>query len=493
MRTFHGVIAFLLLLAVIAPLTAAPEPVVPGAVWLDDEGHPIEAHGGGVTRVGDTFYWYGEDRSPGNPAEVRCVSGYSSKDLVHWTHLGQVMKTTIAIVERPKVYFNPKRNTWVMWVHLDGQLPGQPYYSVASVGVFVSGNPAGPFQMIKMFRPLGRESRDIGQFLDDDGAAYLIFEDRPSGFHIARLTDDYEDIATDVSLLPQHLEGGVLAHIDDLYYAGGSHLSSWAPNPNVYATSRSLSGPWSTFENIAPPETNTYMSQSTMLLKVKGANTTALLFMADQWKPRNLSDSRYLWMPLIVDKGKLTLPAPRPWKIDVASGEVSFDVSPQDVKVAEDRRRQDLAAMNASVALPTTATASSFQPGWEASKTVDGTAATFWHTQWSPVRAALPQSITLDLGSVRTLTKLTYVPRQDGHGSGTITKYAVSVSSDGVQFGASIASSYWTGDASVKTAVLPFPTARYVRLEAFEGIDGAASAAEITVFGEAVTTTNGTH
>ena len=40
--------------------------------------------------------------------------------------------------------------------------------------------------MFTVFRPLGYESRDIGQFVDDDGSAYLIFESRPShGFYIA--------------------------------------------------------------------------------------------------------------------------------------------------------------------------------------------------------------------------------------------------------------------------------------------------------------------
>jgi hypothetical protein len=43
----------------------------------------------------------------------------------------------------------------------------------------------GDYQYLKSFRPLGHESRDIGQFVDDDGTAYLIFEDRPNGFRIA--------------------------------------------------------------------------------------------------------------------------------------------------------------------------------------------------------------------------------------------------------------------------------------------------------------------
>jgi hypothetical protein len=32
-------------------------------------------------------------------------------------------------------------------------------------------------------------------------------------------------------------------------------------------------------------------------------------------------DSRYLWMPVEIGDGKLSLPAPREWMLDVATGE----------------------------------------------------------------------------------------------------------------------------------------------------------------------------
>jgi hypothetical protein len=169
---------------------------------------------------------------------------------------------------------------------------------------------------------LDQESRDIGQFIDDDGSAYLIFEDRPArGFHIAKLSDDYMTVEKDVILIHARLEGGAVVHFKDLYYAVGSALTGWNPNPNKYATARSLEGPWTEFQDIAPPETNTYGSQSTMLLQVAGSKTTTVIFMGDMWKPRTQWDSRYLWMPIEIGDGRLWLPAPREWTIDVATGE----------------------------------------------------------------------------------------------------------------------------------------------------------------------------
>jgi len=34
----------------------------PGQTWLDTEGKRIQAHGGSIITVGDTFYWYGENK-----------------------------------------------------------------------------------------------------------------------------------------------------------------------------------------------------------------------------------------------------------------------------------------------------------------------------------------------------------------------------------------------------------------------------------------------
>ena len=127
-----------------------------------------------------------------------------------------------------------------------------------------------------------------------------------------------------MSLIPAHMEGGAIVHYQGLYYAIGSALTGWAANPNKYATAKSLEGPWSEFKDIAPPETKTYGSQSTLLLKVIGSKKTTVIFMGDIWKPRTQWDSRYLWMPVEIGEGKLWLPEPREWTLDVVSGETAI-------------------------------------------------------------------------------------------------------------------------------------------------------------------------
>ena len=309
----------------------------PGEIWPGDNGVHIQAHGGGITKVGKTYYWYGEERRPGLDSNHRYVSCYSSKDLMNWKSRGDVLALakpdTILndkwVLERPKVYYNAITGKYVMYMHIDGNLKTSHskynLYIYARVGVALSDKPAGPYTFVSTFRPLGKESRDIGQFVDDDGKAYLIFESRPSrGFYIAQLSPDYLTIEKEICFIQSPLEGGAVVHYKGLYYVVGSGLTGWAPNANKVASATSLSGPWTEFADIAPPQTKTYDSQSTMLIKIVGSRDTTVVFIADQWKPSALWDSRYMWMPVKIGEGNLWVPQPRPWAINVKTGKWAY-------------------------------------------------------------------------------------------------------------------------------------------------------------------------
>lgn len=260
---------------------------------------------------------------------MRYVSCYTSKDLMNWVFAGDVLKLADPenlgrhwVLERPKVYHNAKTNKYVMYLHIDNAS-----YKLASVAIAVSDQPDGNFTYVKMFRPLGHESRDIGQFIDDDGTAYLVFEDRPFGFRIAKLSDDYMNVEKEMCLVKEHMEGGAIVHYNGLYYAIGSALTGWKANPNKYATAASLEGPWSVFKDIAAPAANTYGAQSTMMIKVTGTKSTTVIFMGDIWKPKTQWDSRYLWMPLEIGDGKLWLPEPKPWNLDIKTGKWKYNTN----------------------------------------------------------------------------------------------------------------------------------------------------------------------
>lgn len=317
----------LALLALAGCAATHPRTIRPGEIWPDNRGQHIQAHGGGILKFGRTYYWFGEDRSQGLSRDQRYVACYSSTDLARWKFRNQVVKLSDPeqlgrgwVLERPKVFYNAHTKKFVMYAHIDDRA-----YKFASVAVLTCDKIDGDYHYLKSFRPLDHESRDIGQFIDDDGAAYLIFEDRPYGFRIAKLSADYLAVEKEMSLIPEHMEGGALVHYQGLYYVIGSALTGWKPNPNKYATATALEGPWSDFRDIASPDANTYGSQSTMMLKVKGTKTTTVIFMGDIWQPRMQWDSRYLWMPLEIGDGKLSLPEPKPWRLNIKTGEATIE------------------------------------------------------------------------------------------------------------------------------------------------------------------------
>ena len=79
------------------------------------------------------------------------------------------------MLERPKVFYNAKTKKFVMYAALTVRCRGKGAAGWRGVGVAVCDTVDGDYQYLKSFRPLGHESRDIGQFVDDDGTAYLIF------------------------------------------------------------------------------------------------------------------------------------------------------------------------------------------------------------------------------------------------------------------------------------------------------------------------------
>src|SRR5438552_19051588 len=101
------------------PASAAEVTISPGTAWKDTQGHPIQAHGGGMIKVGATYYWFGEDKTGESQdnAVFQNVPCYSSTDLAHWTFEANELTRQASgdlgpnrVIERPKVVFNRSTN-----------------------------------------------------------------------------------------------------------------------------------------------------------------------------------------------------------------------------------------------------------------------------------------------------------------------------------------------------------------------------------------------
>ncbi len=280
------------------------------AVWPDDKGMHINAHGGGILHHEGVYYWYGEHKvagDAGNYAQVG-VHCYTSTDLYNWSDAGIALAVSEdpgspiqrgCILERPKVVRQTGR--FVMWFHLE--LKGRGY-ETSLAGVAVANRPAGPYTFLKAFRPDagcwpvnatdelkmmsgnqelmaemsgrflkggpnpdtmrypicardfagGQMSRDMTLFVDDDGRAYqLRASEVNSTLHISLLTDDYLGSAGRYVRLFEHRwhEAPAICRHQGRYWLLSSGCTGWDPNEARSAVADSIFGPWQELGNPA--------------------------------------------------------------------------------------------------------------------------------------------------------------------------------------------------------------------------------------------------
>lgn len=285
-----------------------------GAVWTDTAGAPLHAHGGTIIKVGDTYYWYGEDRR-----ENYYVSCYRSKDLINWkfvrhslTTESPMAKTRVRAtlnlgnsqhkvnLERPKVLYNPQTKQYVMWLHYENGVD----YREASAAVATAASPEDEFTYHGSFHPFGFMSRDCTLFQDDDGAAYFISTARDNAdMHIYRLSDDYLNVQRLVNRLwnGEYREAPALFKQNGRYYMLSSFCTGWAPNQGQYASADRIDGDWTDLVTIG--DKTTYGSQPTFVLPV----IDQLLYWGDRWNAEDYDQSGYVVYPLSFQDQRLIM------------------------------------------------------------------------------------------------------------------------------------------------------------------------------------------
>lgn len=333
-----GTIVMVVLACVTSECLAAEPSVraafVPGEVWPDVSGKPIQAHGGAVIVRDGTYYWYGEDRTE----RQTTVSCYSSTDLYNWKHEGVVFTRealpedirAATFIERPKVIYNARTGKYVLWAHLE-----QRGYHFAHAGVAISDTPAGPFTYVRHLRPIqydfdypendrdrqqefGGTFRDMNLFVDDDGKAYAFYASEGNWtLYIVRLNDEYTAPQMPMVkgktwqrvLVRKMREAPAPFKHQGRYYLVTSGCTGWRPNEADYAVADNILGPYESKGNpcVGPEAELTFRTQSTCVFPVAG-KPDCFIYMGDRWTPRQLDDSRYIWLPFkIKANGSFTI------------------------------------------------------------------------------------------------------------------------------------------------------------------------------------------
>jgi len=350
----------------------------PGQIWKDNNGIHINAHGGGILFFNKTYYWFGEHKTEGEAGNVSNVGVhvYSTKDLYNWKDEGIALAmhedtTSLlvkgSIIERPKVIYNKKTKTFVMWFH--HELKGQGY-KAALTGLAISKKITGPYQYVKSLNPnaghwpmnfldsfkkadaqlnvegmkwkspqgqklvvdgyfvrrdysKGQMARDMTLYVDDDGKAYHIHSsENNQTLHFAELTDDYQNFTGKYTrvLEGKANEAPAIFKKGGKYYMISSGTTGWDPNPARLSVADHIQGPWKELgdpsRGTEAQNKTTFWSQSTYIIPLMGKKN-AFIYMGDRWTPKNAIDGRYIWLPIVFEEGKPVLKWYDRWDLSI--------------------------------------------------------------------------------------------------------------------------------------------------------------------------------
>lgn len=429
--------------------------IEPAAIWPDVDGQHINAHCGGFIKVGQKYYWFGEDRTQRPTQRISC---YVSQDLQQWKFVRFVITpqtdpdVAAAHLERPKVIYNDSTGRYVMWMHKEEVGRG---YDAAKCAVASCETVDGAYTWHRSFRPEGNMSRDCTLFRDDDGSAYFISAANDNAdMVIYRLTDDYLKVAEQVATIfpGQYREAPAVFKRDGRYYLITSFCTGIKPNPQYYTTAPAIAGPWRPYRRLCSDLTwNTYYSQSTFVLPVEGSEATTYVYCGDRWKIP-LSDMRYVWLPLEFEANGDISPMMwyDSWRIDADSGKCRHPDGPAP--------RQDNIAVACDVTADYNRTGEMFNYGHFAghppSAANDGDRSTAWSTKDN-----LPHYWQLDLQGRYDLSGTQIMFFREG-----VNRYKVEVSTDRAEWKLVVNKTDSDSRRRVQTDRLSVAGTRYVRV-----------------------------
>ena len=315
-----------------------------GINFLDTDGQRVDAHGGGIIQVGDTFYLHGEYFSPTTTDnDFNGFSMYSSKDMATWKNEGIILPQQASGElgpkrkgERPHIIKCPSSGEFVLYAHAaseDYQTDKEVVYATSAT---VNGKYAyqGP---LKNASGATASHSDMTAISDGDNA-YVVTE---SG-HVYTLAADCHSWLSDktysaVNGTSGGLEAPTVFKAGSTYYWLGSSKTGWRANNNFYSTAPAITGPW-TYQGYLAPVTDpndeisderTWLSQSTWVMPVTGCKGTTYVYWGDHWdgttstaapgKHNNLTT--FVFQPLIFTGTKIGMPTYLAnWKLDVGAG-----------------------------------------------------------------------------------------------------------------------------------------------------------------------------
>ncbi len=201
-------------------------------------------------------------------------------------------------------------------------------------------------------KQMGKLLRDYTVFMDDDGKAYLVNAEGHS-MRVHRLNEEFTDVdfttyadsdpATKAADFESYLfydhvgrEAPAIVRAENGYYMATSGQSGWFPNQTMISYTTDLKNPngWMPVKdnNLLIPgftlgNNSTFYSQPTNIMRLVDSNgNKSFVYMGDRWRASQLSDSRYIWLPMTLDESNQTasMTYTTGWKLNAEDGSVQL-------------------------------------------------------------------------------------------------------------------------------------------------------------------------
>jgi hypothetical protein len=330
--------------AVNGPVGTISGALATGVDFRDTDGAPVNAHGGGIIREGDTFYIHGEYfLATTTDNNFNGFSMYSSTDLATWKNEGIILPQQASGElgpnrkgERPHIIKCPGTGEFVLYAHA----ASADYQTDKEVVFATSTTVNGKYAYAG---PLKNDSGQIAAHSDmsayaDESGAYVLTE----GGHVYTLTKDCHGWVSDKSFSATNGDSGggespTVFKAGGTYYWIASYKTGWRANNNFYSTAPAITGPW-TYQGFVAPVTDptndvsdqrTWLSQSTWVEPVVGGKGTVYVYWGDHWDGnldttapgKHNSLATYVFQPLVLTGTKISMPTYlSSWKLDVGAG-----------------------------------------------------------------------------------------------------------------------------------------------------------------------------
>jgi hypothetical protein len=311
-------------------------PNPPGIAFKDTDGKVMNAHGGGVIKVCDTFYLHGEYfLSTTTDNNFNGFSMYSSKDLATWKNEGIILPQQPSGQlgpnrkgERPHIIRCPATGEFVLYAHSADVTYQADKEVVYATSPTVNGQYTFRGSLTDSKGTIAAHS-DMSALTDGD-SAYVVTE---SGWVYTLSTDCHSWVSSKSYSAVNGTTGGIEAptvfKAGSTYYWIGSDKTGWRANDDFYSTAPAMSGPWTYQGYLAPQGKLTWMTQSTWVIPVAGSQGTTYVYWGDHWDgnqdttaPGKHNDrTTYVFQPLVFNGTQISLPTYQvSWSLDAGAG-----------------------------------------------------------------------------------------------------------------------------------------------------------------------------